>query len=543
MAHGKETPRQKMIGMMYLVLTALLALNVSKEAVEAFKLVDEGLTKTTANFVAKNELIYQDFAEKAVSNPVKAGPWKRRADEVKQRADELINYIQDLKLEIITKAEGKDSEAIAGGQIHTREIKKIDENNVPSEVMIGADQNGKAYDLKAMIVDFREFIMNDIVAVEAVNIRESIANSLNTDDYTEKDGSRVSWEIHNFHTLPLVAVITILSKIQVDIRNAEAETLNYLYNQIEAGSFKFNKLVPTVIPNSNYILRGNEYRAEVFIAATDTTQKPRIMVGNYDSTVTADGVVTYQMVGDYTELPIDKNGRGVYSIKPESLGSRRWGGLIRLQAPDGSMVDYPFRSSYQVSEASLVVSPTKMNVLYSGLDNPVDISVPGVAEDKIRVSLSRGTIRKISGSSYIIRPGRAGKPDVIVNVIADVDGVQRRMPPKPFRVKNVPDPVAQVAGRERGDISKAELMAQAGIFAVMKDFDFELSFRITGFKISINDRGYTVEEESNSNRITEAQRQLLDRLRRGDQVVFQDIKAVGPDGNTRPLPPVVLKVN
>ncbi len=115
---------------MYLVLTALLALNVSKEAVEAFKLVDEGLTKTTANFAAKNEILYQDFAEKAVSNPVKAGPWKRRADEVKQRAQELYNYVQDLKLEIVTKAEGEDSEAVAGGQIHTREIKRIDENNI-----------------------------------------------------------------------------------------------------------------------------------------------------------------------------------------------------------------------------------------------------------------------------------------------------------------------------------------------------------------------------------------------------------------------------
>ncbi len=398
-------------------------------------------------------------------------------------------------------------------------------------------------DLKALIVDFRETLLNDIISPEATNVRESISNSLNTDDATEKDGSKVTWEIHNFHALPLVAVVTILSKIQVDIRNAEAETLNYLYNQIEAGSFKFNKLVPTVIPNSNYILKGNEYRAEVFIAATDTTQKPKIMVGNYDSTVTADGVVTYRMVGEYNELPIDHNGRGVYSVQAGSLGSKRWGGLIRMQAPDGAMIDYPFKSTYQVAEASLVVSPTKMNVFYSGLDNPVDISVPGVADNNISVSLSRGTIRRVSGSSYIVQPGRAGKPDIVVNVVAEIDGVKRRMPPKPFRVKNVPDPVAQVAGRERGDIPKSELVAQAGIFAVMKDFDFELTFKITGFKVSINDKGYTVEEISSSNRITDAQRQLLNRLRRGDQVVFQDIKAVGPEGNTRPLPPVILKVN
>ena len=543
MAHGKETPRQKMIGMMYLVLTALLALNVSKEAVEAFKLVDEGLSKTTANFAAKNELLYQDFAEKAVSNPVKAGPWKRKADEVRQRANELFNYVHSLKLEIVTEAEGATSEAIVDGQINTRAIKKIDENNIPSKVLIGSNQDQKAFDLKALMVDFREFIMNDIVSAEAVSIRESIANSLNTDDGFEKDGSRVSWEIYNFHALPLVAVITILSKIQVDIRNAEAETLSYLYNQIEAGSYKFNKLVPTIIPNTNYVLRGNEYRAEVFIAATDTTQKPKIMVGQYDSTITSDGNVQYRMVGDFTELPIDEYGKGIYSARPDNLGSRRWGGLIRMQAPDGSTVDYPFKSSFQVAEASLVVSPTRMNVFYSGLDNPVDISVPGVADNLIEVSLSRGRIRKVSGSSFMVEPGRAGKPDVLVNVVAEIDGVKRRMPAKPFRVKNVPNPVAQVAQKESGDIGKSELMAQGGVFAVMKDFDFELTWRVTEFKVSINDKGYTVEETSSSNRITDAQRRLIDRTRRGDQVIFQEIKAIGPAGNVERLPAIVFKIN
>lgn len=541
MAHGKETPRQKMIGMMYLVLTALLALNVSKEAVEAFKTVDEGLQKTTANFMAKTQILYQDFDQKAVSNPQKVGPWNRRAKEVKQRADELFNYIQELKLEVVTKAEGSDSEAIDGTNIKTRLIKKIDEPNIPSEILIGANQNGKAYDLKAAIVEYRNFLF-DVVGTQSPGIRESLENNLYTDDYKEKDGDITSWEIHNFHMLPVVAVITILSKLQVDVRNAEAEVLNYLYNQIEATSYKFNKLVPTVIPNSTYILRGNEYQASVFIAAADTTQKPEIVVGSFDSIVKPDGVVEYRMIGEGTKLNIDKNGRGIYNVRTSDLGTKRWGGLIRMVSPDGSIVQYPFKSTYQVAEASLVVSPTKMNVFYSGLQNPVDISVPGVPDNMISVSLSRGSIRKVSGSSYIIEPGRAGKPDLEVYVTAEIDGAKRRMPAKVFRVKNVPDPVAQVAGRESGDILKSELAAQVGVIAVMKDFDFDITFKVTGFRVSMNDKGYVVEEDSQTNRITPQQKALISKLRKGDQVIFSNIRAVGPDGNTRPLSPVVLKV-
>ena len=117
MAHERLSPRQKMIGMMYLVLTAMLALNVSKEAVEAFKKVDKGLTKTIANYVVKNSMIYDAFDRAATQNPAKAGPARDKALQVKQRADELFNYIQDIKIEIINKAEGPVNTAVKGKEI------------------------------------------------------------------------------------------------------------------------------------------------------------------------------------------------------------------------------------------------------------------------------------------------------------------------------------------------------------------------------------------------------------------------------------------
>jgi gliding motility-associated protein GldM len=241
MAHEKLSPRQKMIGMMYLVLTAMLALNVSKEAVEAFKKVDKGLTQTVANYVIKNNLIYQEFDRAAAENPAKAGKYKTAAYAVKQRADEAYDYIQGLKIEIINKAEGPENLAVKGNEVIVEEVKRIDDTNIPSEILIGANSNGKAGALKAILAEYREFL---ITTLEGKNptAEEALRSSLNTADGKNKDNETEPWETLNFQTLPLVAVICILSEYQVSVRNAETEVLNYLYSQIDASSFKFLSL-------------------------------------------------------------------------------------------------------------------------------------------------------------------------------------------------------------------------------------------------------------------------------------------------------------
>lgn len=543
MSGGKETPRQKMIGMMYLVLTAMLALNVSKDAVEAFKLVDKSLTKTTENFTVKNNMIYQEFDQAASENPQKAGPWKNIAYEVKKRANEMFDYIQDLKIEIIQTAEGIDSEALtADGEIIVEEIKKIDDNNVPSQILVGSDQNGKAFDMKAAMGEYRIFLL-DVIGNKNISATNSINANLDTEDPVIK-GEKVLWVNHMFQASPLIASITLLSKLQSDIRNSEAETLNFLYQQIDAGAFKFNKLVPTVITNSNYIIRGSEYKAEVFIAATDTTQQPEVLVGKYETTVNANGIKEYRMIGDnYNTLTVDERGRGIYKIKPAVLGDKTWGGLIRMKAPDGNIINYPFEGKYTVAPPNVVISPTAMNVFYVGLDNPVDISVSGA--DKITATMTNGTIKKGTTKefrgTYIANPTTPGKI-ANVTVTAEVSGVRRSFPPMPFRVQVVPDPVAKVGGKNSGAIAKSMLSAQAAVFAELEDFLFDIHYDVTGFTIEINDRGFAVTEPSNSHRITPAQKSLINRLKRNDRVVFTDIKAIGPDGRQRPIPPIVLRI-
>lgn len=545
MAHGKETPRQKMIGMMYLVLTAMLALNVSKEAVEAFKNVDKGLTKTVVNYQKKNNLTYEEFDRAASENPVKAGPWRSQAYEVKARADELFEYVKDLKIEIITTAEGEDTEAVHGREVIIDNVEKIDENNIPSEILIGANENGKANDLRALINDYREFLIETIDG-RNISIEQSVSESLDTEDGVATDGSVERWENNTFQALPLVAVITILSKIQVDIRNAETDVLNFLYDQIDASSFKFNKIESTVLARSSYVMRGNTYEAEVFIAASDTTRKPEILVGNYRRVVNADGTVSYEMTGDYETLPINEQGRGILTRRATSLGEQSYQGLIKIMAPDGSEVAYPFSESFNVGAPNVIVSPTAMNVLYVGIDNPIDISVPGVASNMIQATMTNGNINRGRVEGY--RGGWAAQPETVgrdaaINVSAVINGERMSFPPYEFRVQRIPDPVAKFANMTEGTVAKNVALAQPGVFAVLEDFLFDLDYQVTQFTVSVQQRGFDRSETSNSNRLTQEQRALIESLNRGQNLSIINIRAVGPDETTRRLPPIILTIN
>ena len=532
MGHEKLSPRQKMIGMMYLVLTAMLALNVSKEAVEAFKKVDKGLTQSISNYAIKNDLIYKEFDRAAAENPAKAGKYKTIAYEVKQRADEAFNFIQGLKIEIITTAEGPESTAVQGDVVIVENVQKIDENNVPSEILIGANENGKANDLKAILSEYREYL---ITTLEGKNptIEEGLRSSLNTDDGKNEDGETERWENLNFQTLPLVAVICILSEHQLAVRNAETEVLNYLYSQIDASSFKFNKLIPIVIPtSSNYVTIGSDYEAQVFISATDTTQQPKITVGS-------------------SELPLDETGKGIYKARATSLGPKKWGGIISLKAPSGTIMEYAFDASYIVGEQNVIVSPTAMNVMYAAIANPIDVSVPGVSPDKIKIRVVNGTfttekIRNSKGEpfkgSWAVRPTAAGQ-NVQVIVTADMGGKPLQFAPYEFRVKPIPPPIAIFAQKSTGSVSKASAAAQQGVFAILPDFDFDLQYQVTGFTVLYNERGIDYEEPSTGSNLTAKQKDLINRLTRGKNLIIKDIKAVGPEGKTKELSAIILKID
>lgn len=529
-----------MIGMMYLVLTALLALNVSKDILNAFVLVDESLTTTTENLTQKTRLMYDEFDKAYLSNKEKVEKWKRYADQVKKEANELDEYINSLKVKIIQKADSKEAPAVVKNKVLVDKIEGKDNTDSPAQVMVGDNNNGEGKVLKGKIIAFREHLLA-MVDKKDVSVINSINKNLNTDTPPAVEGETPSWESEHFEHWPLIAVNTILSKMQSDVRNAEAEITRYLYNNIEAGSFKFNNLEATVIPNSNYIIRGNEYNARVFIAASDTTQDPVVKIGSYREIKDSRGkVIDYEMTGSFQTLEAEKKkGYAVFKRPGAGVGPVKWGGLVELKGTDGRVIRRPFQQEYIVAEPTAAISPTKMNVFYLGVDNPVSISVSGVPAEKITARISNGTIRK-SGSSFVVIPGQVGT--ATISVSAEIDGNVRPMGTMDFRVKTIPDPVAKVGGRKGGAIDKNTLAAQQVVMADLEGFDFDANFRVVSFTVSATIRNFLQEAASTTNKITDQQKTILKSINKGDKIYFQDIKAVGPDGKTRELSTVLFKV-
>lgn len=514
MGHGKETPRQKMIGMMYLVLTALLALNVSAEVLNAFLLIDNSLTKTSENFQVKNDEVYTKF-QKAFSENASVKPFKDKADEVAAKSNDLFEIIHGYKLEIVQTADGPEGDP--------KNIQNKADNNIPGQLMV---LEGRGEKLKEEIIAHREFLLSLIEdTARSSLVYNSVKNTLNTNDITGNTGEKVSWVAANFDHLPLAGVITLMSKMQNDVRTAEAEIIAYLFGQIDAGSFKFNKLEAIVNASTNYVLKGNEYKAEVFIAASDSTVEPEI-----------------ELAGG-TKLKI-VDGKGQYVGNTSSVGFKTWTGVIKMKSPaTGEILEFPFKSEYQVAEAGLVVSPTKMNVFYIGVKNPVDVSVPGVPADKVTARISSGSIVK-SGSGYVVTVKKPGK--VFVSASADFSGNVKQMGKKEFRVKRVPDPIAKIGSDPKnsqgGVMPKNLLLAQAGIKADLENFAFDLKYRVTGFTVSATIKGYEEEASSTNALFTSKQKALIKKVATGRKIYIENIRAKGPDGSTRKLGSIVLKL-
>jgi len=535
MAGGKLPPRQKMIGMMYLVLTALLAMNVSKDILDAFVIINDGIETTNSNFKAKNEFTYTAFDKALMNDREKVKPFHDQAQNVRKLADELDAYIVGLKKHLITQTSKVTPEI--GDTLRLKYVGSKDNYDIPSNIMIGepsALKTGEwsASELKGKISSFREQLM----AIVPEGEKEGIERGLQTDDFGVVNGTNESWETGIFYHVPLAAVVTALSKIQADVRNAEADVIKSLYSNISAEDFKFDTLAAKVIPNTNYVIIGDTYKADVFVAAFSSTQDPQLLIGEVDST-TNDVAEP-----DTTGVSYDR-GVAKYAIVPSAEGETVWGGVIKIKKPDGTFQPYPFESKFMAAKPTLVVSPTAMNVFYRGLDNPVEISVPGVPTELLKPSVSNGSISP-SGQGkgkYIVRPGK-GKT-AKVSVSAELNGENKNFGEMEFRCKNVPSPAPYFGGiTGSGNLPRVKLIAVQGILAKMENFEFDLKFTVVSFSMSMNYKGNLVEKKARGNKLTGEMKDLLKAAKKGNKIFIEQVKAKGPDGTVRDLGAISIKV-
>ncbi len=549
-ANCPETPRQKMIGMMYLFLTAMLALNVSRSILNAFVVVNHSLEATNEAFGEKNEYAYNDFANKKANNPEKVKAYYEAAMKVKELSEGIEKYLLDLKAKVIA-----ETEKIPVEQAKKMKLKDIDAKDnfdIPTYILVGEKEDGSGGEARKLRNKLKEYKENLRKVLEDPKIqipfKEKEIKSLgdfgvDTDDPKEKDPDHPEenhWETSKFEHTPLAAVVTMMSQIQNQIRNAEATVVNLLLNSISANDFKFDTLAAKVIPNSNYIIQGDKYKADLFVAAFSTTENPKILVGEgYDT-------VKNVLTGKIDSIPVEK-GVGRLVRDATATGTQKYAAIIKVKKPDGTYKDYPLIVNgkhiieYTVAKPSAVISPTKMNVLYIGVDNPIDISVAGFSADKISAGISSGSLSRKGGSSYIARVRRAGKCRISVSATDD-NGNKRSMGSQEFRVKRVPDPVAKIANHKGGKIKKNILLSQAGIKADMENFDFDLKFRVVGFTVSVTIGGFEKSKNSGSYRLTGEQINLIRKAKKGSRVTFENIRAKGPDGSIRKLNSISLKL-
>lgn len=531
-----ESTRQKMINMMYLVLTAMLALNVASEVLESFRIIDASLTQTLNNVGRKNEQMYYQFKAAYDKNPDKVKEWKDKADQVQEKTKALTSKLIDLKEELVLASGGivlKDAEAgyvlpadepiMINSKGDTIVIKNQDDLNTPSEIMINKK---KGTDLKSSIEAYREFLASYFK--EGDPVRENIIKQLDTSDpkmNLKEGGERKTWETRFFESKPLIAIVTLLSKMQIDVQNAETNVLSILYTNIDATSFKFNRLEARILPKSTYVLKGDQFETEIYLAAIDTTQNPEVFVNN-------------------TNIPANQNGKFIFKATASDAGLKTYKGIIKYKDPDGNIVPYPFEGEYQVGLPSVTISPTKMNVLYLGVANPVKISVPGMASENLSINVTNGRYEK-SGDGYLVYPSKldASGKNTSISVSATMNGDKRSMGSMAFRVKEVPPPLATVSNKNGGILKKEELLAEEGIFADLKDFDFDLKFKVTQFEITFSGAsGFVTSYKGTGNRFSNEQKEQFKKLTQGSVIIIDNITAKGDDGSNRPLSPISFKI-
>ncbi|MCQ6961597.1 gliding motility protein GldM [Mucilaginibacter aquariorum] len=505
MAGGKETPRQRMIGILYLVLLGLIALNVPDSLLDSFRNITKSLDASRRNVTTSLETTYSAFeATKLKEQPEKAGQLLAKAKEATKIAGELNSYVEELKVEMTKK----------GGDYNPDidDVSARESLDISSEVMI----NGKKADVLKQKIESTKSRLLTLLGKDSVGIKFS----LNADDLGSRPGyPKKSWQQAYFgEGIPLGAALTTLAKIQTDNKNAENEVVKRILGKVDQAQVTLNQFKAVAVAPTSYVLSGQQYKAEIFLTAYDKNSDPTITVGG-------------------SPIPTS-NGVGTYTTTASGEGVRNWTGQLLVKQVDGPPKAYPISGSYMVAKPSAVVSPDKMNVLYIGVPNPLSVSAPGVPKESIKVSMSGGSLSGANGH-YIatVRSIGAAKVTVLGDkglVLGSTD----------FRVKRIPDPKPMFAGKSGGNTSAANLRAQDRVFAKLDNFDFDAKFNVTRFTlIVIKPRQDAIIYSATGSELTGAMRSAMSGVTPGSTVVFKEIIAVGPDGTQRGLDPIVLTAN
>lgn len=499
---------------MYLVFIAMLALNVSAEVLDGFGLVDKSLSNSSVTMTERNNLIMDELAQYNKQNPEKAEEWYNKGVEVRNMTDSLTTYIHQLKYLMIRQADGKRADI--------NNIKHKDDLEAASIVML-SPVNGEGDKLKSSIDDYRNRITQFVLNPAR---RGVIERSLST----QVTGTK-SWEATHFGNIPLAAAVTILTKIENDVVAAEGDALENILNSVDVGDFRVNQLNAYVIPESDIVFQGGDYRARVVLSAEDTTKYSALYLN-----------------GSLLETGTS----GEFSLPANTLGTFPLEGYLEIIGADGTTTRREFQSSYTVIEPVPTIAPSLMNVLYAGIENNVSISVPGISPQDINAIMTNGTLSR-RGNMWTATPTTTDEDAVISVIVNTPGGNVRQLASREFSVRALPDPTPFISYRDAsnslatfkgGNISRSALMNADGLLASIDDGILNIPFQVIGFRtISFDSMGNAIPEVSDGNRFSQRQREQIQRLARGSYFYISGIRAIGPDNVERDIAVIEVQVN
>jgi gliding motility-associated protein GldM len=518
-----KEPRQKMINMMYLVLTALLALNVSNEVLEAFKTVDKSIVTSNESLTKKNDVIYSAFSDE-VKDPqtkAKAEIWEPKAQQVKKLSSDMDVYIASLKLQL-KKESGLKTE---------NGVEEFKEDDLDAATRLFAER-GEGKNLYIKLAEYKknvlailnpdEFKDNALLKKDIAAKRAEFLKTLPLDltvpskAHAERTSdSAKDWTFSYFHMTPTIASLTILSKFQNDVKNSESQLVDYIHSQVGKVKLVFDQFQAIAQASRTYAMPGDEIEITAGVGAFSTAAKPKIYVGGQLQNLTADGTADFKTTA---------SGAGDHTVDVKS----------EFIKPDGTPAVVNKSVKYTVGTPSgSSVFLEKMNVLYIGVENPMTISAGSAGLEKMQVGITNGDIHSAGNGRFIAKPTAAG----IAKINVTVNG---HTTPFEMRVKRLPDPNALVGQSKGGSISAATFKAQGGVRAQLES-DFDAPFQVLGYTVAAN-VGIYREVNNEGARWSDAAQALIKQAGPGSQVFFDKIRVKGPDGVIRELPGIFFNL-
>jgi gliding motility-associated protein GldM len=496
-----KEPRQLMINLMYLVLTAMLALNVSAEIINAFFALNKGINNT--NGIVDNSNIRLkasiDAQAKAYSNPATASA-KSGAEKAIEISKEFASYITSLNDEMVEAAGGPNPAYTDGRPVRYKD------KDVTTRMFLPEGQN-RGVELETKINETRaKYLALVSDPKERADLEKQIALGVETMEEISKVSKAKTWSEYKFKQMPVAAVMPLFTKLRADAKNSETSLLNYFADKVNIKEIKFDGFKVAIAPKNGYIIQGEKFEADVYLAAYSTNPGSGVSIS-----VNGGGIAT-------------KDGVGHYTATAGELGKKKVTASASIKNPmTGETKTVNGEFEYEVGRRSVAISADKMNVFYIGVDNPVSVSAAGVSSNLLKASGSGVSLTDKGDGKYNVT---ASAPNPNASITVSAPGLQQTFP---FRVKRIPDPVAKLGNKMGGSMGNGEFKAQSGVLAWLEGFDFDAKCQIQSYRLTrVPKRQDPVVIENSGGSFNGQCRSLADAAKPGDIYYIDDVKARCP---------------